>query len=1192
MTRWTEEQQQAIDARDSNLLVAAAAGSGKTAVLVERIIKIIVKDKINIDKLLIVTFTNAAAGEMRERIATALAKELEKKDENEEHLRRQMTLLNKASITTLHAFCIEVVKKHFHFIDVDPSFRIGDVTETKILQLESLEELFEGEYEENNATFIELVERLGGTREDTPLQDLVVKVYSFIQSQPKPYDWLADKVKDFDVDIDNFQKSLWVRTIKDRIAIELNGGLDLLKEAQATCNRSNGPYAYLEAIEDDIQKVKGLLEILENGIVDFYREIENLKHKSLSRKKQECHEMLKEEVKELRDQSKKIIKSIKDNIFTSSPQEYVEDLKVLHPLMQYLYNMTMKFGELYNSKKSERGIVDFNDLEHYALDILENEKAAEEYRNKFQYIFMDEYQDSNIVQETLIGYIKRADNLFMVGDVKQSIYRFRLADPTLFIDKYENFKTEENALNRRIDLAKNFRSRGEILAGVNFIFRNIMSKSLGEINYDEKAYLYEGGSFQSIKDTSIEVNIVEKDYEAEEELEEEIEDLESIEVEARIVGKKIKELLNKEIYDAKEEKYRKVDYKDIVVLMRTTKNWAETFMETFTKEGIPAYADANTGYFEAIEVNMFINLLKIIDNKRQDLPLLSVMRSPLGKFTVDELIDIRVFDREGSYFNAIERYIKEYDNSLKYKLKGFIGNLNKWAQEARFMKIDEFIWKLFIDTGYFYYIGAMPGGQQKQANLRILLDRAQQFENTSIKGLFNFIKFIEKLQRSKGDLGAAKILAENDNVVRVMSIHKSKGLEFPVVITAGMGKNFNMMDMNQDVLLHRDLGLGPKFTDPELRVYRDTIAKLAMKDKIKVESLSEEMRILYVALTRPVDKLIMVGTVKKLENKVKKWSKNLNPYMLTSAKSYLDWIGMVLTKHPDGEVLRNWAEVELDDNKLINDHSKWSVHILNRYDIVLEEHEKITEKQQQKEELMNFDRENFTQYQEVIQERLNWQYPYKSATVIPSKLSVSEIKKSTINNVDSMVHKIPTLVRKPKFLEGTKTFTAAERGTILHFVLQHLNLKGTINNKTIEDEIQLMVVKELLAEEEASIVDVDRIVDYFQSTLGQRVLHAEKVYREVPFNIKKKAEDVIVGLENCNEFLLVQGVIDCYFEEDGELVLIDYKSDYIPDGNYQRIVEKYQVQLQLYKEALESITEKKVKEAYLYLFDVDKAVKL
>ena len=1197
MRNWTKEQQAAIDARGSNLLVAAAAGSGKTAVLVERIIQIILKDKIDIDRLLIVTFTNAAAGEMRERIAGAIMAEMEKKTDQEEHLRRQISLLNRASITTVHSFCIDVVRRHFHIIDVDPGFRIGDVTETSIMRLEALEELFEENYEKAEDVFLDLVESFGGTREDKGLQDLVLKIYGFIQSQPYPEVWLKEKVEAFNLCIEEFDDSPWIKTIKGRIEIQLKGAMDILNDALTISQKPGGPEVYEEAILSDLAQVIDLYDNLDMPITDFYEKLNNVNYVRLKNSK-DSDPVLKEEAKSLRDRAKDIVKDIRENIFMVSPEEYVEDLNGLYPLMNYLYNLVIRFTELYAGKKADRGVVDFNDLEHYALRILANELVAKEYKERFEYIFVDEYQDSNIVQETLIQSIKRDNNLFMVGDVKQSIYRFRLADPTLFIEKYDTFGDKEGDMNRRIDLAKNFRSRGEVLNGVNYIFKNIMSKELGEIDYDHRAALYQGASFEPIKDSSIEVNIIEKNMEIDEDLEEELQELADIEVEARIVSKRIKDLLEEEIFDARIDGYRKIDYKDIVVLLRTTKNWAETFLEAFIREGIPAYADANTGYFEAIEVNMFLNLLRVIDNKRQDIPLLSVMRSPIGDFTTEELINIRIPYKSGTYYDAIEKYILQNEDVLKNKLVSFIEKINIWSNEARYIKIDQFIWKLFMDTGYYYYVGAMPSGLQRQANLRILFDRAGQFEKTSIKGLFNFIKFIEKLQGSKGDMGAAKILGENDNVVRIMSIHKSKGLEFPVVIAAGMGKNFNLRDTSADVLLHKDLGLGPKFVDPNLRTYRDTIAKLAMKDQIKIESLSEEMRILYVAFTRPKDKLIAVGSVRNVEKQIQKWNKSNNTYALMNGRNYLDWIGASLVKHPDGEILREISELEFEDSKYESEDSKWRIHILGRQAIVIEEHEKLLKEEEYKEKLINFNRDYFspndyTAHKSEIDSRLNWQYQYPEATFIPSKLSVSDIKRASIEEMDSIVHQIPTLVKTPKFMEGKNSFTAAERGTIIHFVLQHLDLNNVNSEEEIQKQIDFMVARDLITEDEAKVVNFEKLLNYFKSELGKRMLKSKKVYRESPFVIKKSASDVVRGLsQELEEKLLVQGIIDCYFEEEDGFVLVDYKNDIVFNGDTASVVAKYEVQLSLYKEALEQITERKVKETYLYLFDVDKGVKL
>ncbi len=1192
---WTKEQQEAINSRGSNLLVSAAAGSGKTAVLVERIIQIILKDKIDIDRLLIVTFTNAAAGEMRERISAAIMKEMDKRTDDERYLRRQINLLNRASITTMHSFCMDIVRRHFHIIDVDPGFRIGDVTETSILKLEALEELFEEKYEKADDLFFQLVETFGGTRDDGPLQDLVLRVHSFIQSQPYPKEWLKEKVEEFNLSAEDLDDSNWVKTIKNRIGIRLKGAVDFLHNALAIAKQPDGPDVYEEAILSDLSQITELYDSLHSSTKSFYEKLNSIKHIRL-RPCREGNPELREQCKDLRNTAKDVTQDIRRNIFDTGFEEYAEDLNKLYPLMNYLYKLVIRFTEIYGIKKADRGIVDFDDLEHYALEILDDKPVAQEYRERFEYIFIDEYQDSNIVQETLIQSIKRKDNLFMVGDIKQSIYRFRLADPTLFIEKYETFGDTEDDIDRRIDLFKNFRSRGEILNGVNYIFKNIMSKELGEIDYDDKVALYQGADFEPIDNPSIEVNLIEK--EIEDDTEDELQELADIEVEARIVAGRIKQLLNERIYDTKLKKHRNLEYRDIVVLLRTTQTWAQNFLEVFVEEGIPAYADAGTGYFEAIEVSMFLNLLRVIDNKRQDIPLLSVMRSPIGGFTIEELIDIRIHDKSGTYYEAVEKYINDNDDKLKDKLVAFIEKLNEWSDEARYIKIDQFIWKLFMDTGYYYYVGAMPGGFQRQANLRILFDRAGQFEKTTIKGLFNFIKFIEKLKGGKGDMGAAKILGENDNVVRIMSVHKSKGLEFPVVIAAGMGKNFNLRDTNADLLLHKDLGLGPKFADPDLRTYRDTIAKIAMRDQIKMENLSEEMRILYVAFTRPEDRLIVVGSLKDIGRLAKKWDGTDNVHSLMNGRNYMDWIGPALIKHPDGEVLRDLADIEFDESKYEEEDSKWTVNILGRETIILEKQEKLLKGEEYKEKLMDFDREYFppndyTEYKEKIYNRLNWEYDHKDATLIPSKLSVTDIRKLSVQEMDFIVHQIPTLVKSPKFMEGKKAFTAAERGTIIHFVLQYLDLNDVHSREEISEQIDFMVAKELITKEESKAVDIEKILNYFNSEIGKRMLKSDKVCRESPFVIEKSAGHVIDGLcEGTDEKLLVQGIIDCYFEEDDGLVLVDYKSDIVFNGDISNIVARYEIQLQLYKEALERITEKNVKETYLYLFDIDRGVRI
>ncbi|MTI49300.1 MAG: helicase-exonuclease AddAB subunit AddA [Firmicutes bacterium] len=1196
MPNWTPEQKKAIETKDSNLLVSAAAGSGKTAVLVERIIQIITQEMIDIDKLLIVTFTNAAAGEMRERILKALVDKIQEKPENEAHLRRQLNLLNKAYITTIHSFCIEVVRRNFHLIDIDPSFRIGDNTEKNILIQESLDELMEQEYEIADDNFILLVEAFGTNREDVKLQELIYRIYTFIQSKPYPQQWLKESVEQFNMNEEEFENSLWAATIKESIKIELKGAKDIINEAIHISKSVGGPQEYEEALIDDLQNIDSLQNSLGISLENFYEDITNIKHKKFSsirgERKLEVDANLQEEVKNLRKQYKdKIISPIQKSILTKGIDEQIQQINHMYPMMTYLYELVIKFDELYKSKKLEKGILDFNDLEHYALRILEREEVQEVFRKGFEYIFVDEYQDSNIVQETIINRIKKDNNLFLVGDVKQSIYRFRMADPTLFIEKYQSYSDDTKDKDVKVILSKNFRSRHEILEGVNYIFKNTMSKELGEIDYDEQAYLYKGLDFQPIEDPSIDVSIIEKETEDLEEIDEDIAEMTYVEVEAKVVAQKIKDLLGKETFNPKKNEYKEIEYRDIVVLLRATKNWAPIFMEAFLDEGIPVYSDDSSGYFDVIEVKVFLDLLAVIDNKRQDIPLLATMRSPIGKFTTQELIDIRLNGENRSFYEAIEKYIEEKDDALKHKLVGFVKNINRWAEEVRFVKLDDFIWRLLIETGYYHYVGAMPGGIQRQANLRILVDRAEQFEKSAINGLFNFIRFIDKLSQSGGDMSTAKTLGESENVVRLMSVHKSKGLEFPVVICPGLGKQFNLRDTHEDILLHKDLGLGPKYIDIDKRVYSETLPQVAIKRKMKIESLSEEMRILYVALTRAVDKLVLVGSIKNIEKESQKWCGKNSVYSLINGKCYFDWILSALSKHKDGDMLREIYSGDVVTNNE-GEESKWNIEIVKRDEILLKEDERLKEKENYRDRLINFNREKSSEFKDIIEKRFNWSYEHDLSVKIPSKLSVTDIKKVSTKNMDSINYKTLAINDMPTFIESEHKFTNAEKGTFMHFVMQHLDFKNSDTIEKIKGQIDTMVIKELLTEEESKVINTEKILNFFQSSIGNRILNSGNYQREAPFVLRKKAREVIDGLDNCDDDLLIQGVIDCYFWEDDEIVLVDYKTDYIYDGNIERTVNRYRVQLEIYKEALEMITSKKVSESYLYLFNIDKEVKI
>jgi len=1194
MSNWTQEQQQAIESRHSNLLVAAAAGSGKTAVLVERIIRMICQDGLNIENLLIVTFTNAAAGEMREKITAAILRELESNPDNPEHLRRQLQMIGRSSICTVHAFCTSVVRENFHVLDVDPKFRVGDITECSILRRETVEEIMEESYASGDENFLGLVERFAGSRNDKPIEDLILRTFTFIQSQPEPLAWLEEKTDLFVMSEDELAQSAWTLNIIQDMQAKIGEARELFAAAAAVIDLDPGLEGYRPALEDDLVLTGQLETCIQTGLESLTQYMQAVKFTRLGRVSRDCDPHLQERVKELRNEGKKLISNLQELTLGKSIKEYANELGQLYPSMQSLMQLTTNFIRLYQEKKAEKSILDFDDLEHFALRVLRDPEAARIYRDKYHYIFVDEYQDSNLVQEALLNYIKGERNLFMVGDVKQSIYRFRLADPTLFISKYHAFQSEPQALNRRIDLDKNFRSRAELIAGVNYIFRHIMSQQLGEIDYDRSSFLCYGSNMEEAEDASIEVMLIEKDVNLLE-LDEDGEDLNEIEYEASFAARRIKELLGQCIYDPRQKCIRPLEYRDMVVLMRSTKNRADAYLDILTEHGIPAYADVGSGYFETLEIEMFLNLLRLVDNKKQDIPLLSVLRSPIGKFSVQDLITIRLNSHASHMYLALEEYIEYNDDELSRRLSAFWAQLNSWKDKSRFMPIDQLIWEIMLETDYFYFVGAMPGGIQRQANLRILLDRARQFQASTLKGLFNFINFIDSLQSDRGDMGNARVLGEEDNVVRIMSIHKSKGLEFPVVILAGMGKQFNLSDSSAAVLFHKDLGIGPLYVDPEARIKSNSLARMAIQSKLKKENLSEEMRILYVGCTRAINKLIMLGSFKNIPGLAKKWSRSLNPYGLGKARNFMDWIGPVLINHPDGEILRDLLEDRFDPIEMDTDNSSWKISILNPAQLYAAKQEALQQQFSVRSKLQDFIRESISPENALINKRLDWIYPFRQAEGIPSKLSVTSIKKIQSSNWPAGLPDPPVLLPGPDFIVNNKSdasvkLSGAEKGTVMHFVMQHLDLARVSSTAEIELQLQEMMACELLSAEETNAVQIEKIVRFFHSELGQRMLKSPAVYREVPFNLVCRANRILDDMDQADDELLVQGVIDLYFREGDELVLLDYKTDYISAQNRDALVRQYSIQINMYKEALESILQKKVKESYLYFFHTEEMI--
>lgn len=1253
--KWTSEQKRAIDTRGCNLLVAAAAGAGKTAVLVERIIKKITDEKnpVDIDKLLVVTFTNAAASEMRERIGDAITRALDENPDSR-RLQKQLTLLNKSSITTIHSFCLDVIKNNFHLIDLDPGFRIGDETECTLLKQETMEEMFEERYDgENREGFLSLVECYSGSRDDYALQEMVLNLFEFSKSTPWPNIWLREMAEIYNVDDEfDFGASPFADIIMKSIKIELMGLYEEINRAIDIIKRGEGLDPYLSVYQRDGGRLEELIGYCDNSFNSLYEGFNNLEFDKLPRCGKDADKEKQERVKKIRDGVKKRLNAIRDDIFISDSESIKREFEFLYPLMYCLSELVIEYGNRFQAKKREKGIIDFNDIEHLCLEVLINEEGAPsetalKLMDKFDEILVDEYQDSNMVQEVMLRAISKQDsqnpNMFMVGDVKQSIYRFRQAKPELFLDKYNKYPDTEGSRDMKILLYKNFRSRKEVVDSVNYIFKQIMSRSIGELEYDSKEALNPGAIYPDPEEISstcggpVELHLIEKNQasqenpenqgdsseefqleslrdssqlfqEADEEDEvqvglEDEDDLDSVQIEARMVGARIQELMNSKdgkefkVFDKNARGYRPLEYRDIVILMRATSNWAPVFMEELNLLGIPVYADTGTGYFNTTEVKTVMSLLQIIDNPLEDIPLLSVLRSPIGDFTEEELIEVRLMDGECYFYEALEKKSME-DDELSRKALDFISRLNIWRRKSRLMSIDGFIWYLYIETGYYAYASAMPGGVQRQANLRLLFERAKQYEETSYRGLFNFINFINKLKKSSNDMGSAKILGENENVVRIMSIHKSKGLEFPVTILSGCGKSFNMMDLNKSILLHHALGFGPDYVDFKRRLAYPSITKQALRKKIKLENLSEEMRILYVAFTRAKEKLIITGSIKDIEKTSPRWQSSLDcieeklpEYEVYKARNYLDWICPAVLRHKDCNDLREITAVqESFDKALIEDESKWRVKYWTREEVLRRTGSKGNQAEEQREVRDSSEEIHHSEYWQEVQRRLNFEYQYKMSSKLPTKLTVTELKRrfnGDLNDENSTHVFTPGIVKKPGFLEEEKGLTGAEKGTIMHLIMQHLDLNKISSMEEIKEQIEKMIQNEMLTEKQASSARVDRLLGFFRSDLGQRMLKSHCIKREIPFFIELKSTEIYPSLAEdrySDETILLQGIIDCYFEEDGEIVLVDYKTDYVNDENVSLIKEKYRTQIDYYTRALERMTGKSVKGKYIYLF--------
>ena len=1183
--KWTNEQLQAINEKGENILVAAAAGSGKTTVLVERIINKIINENVDIDKILIVTFTNAAASEMRAKILDAIYKKIEE-NPNNTHLQRQITLLVKSNISTIHAFCLEVIKNNFYEIDVSPNFKIADTTELEIMRQEVLEDLFEEKYENYDKDFLELINTYTTYKSDDTLKELILKIYKYIQSFPFPQKWLEESTNKFLLEENiSFEKTAWGEVLFELAKEEINDAIIILKEQLEKIKYEEDFNKFLITISEDIRK----LEIIYNSSTwdELYINLTNFKFDTWPRDKK-AEETLREEIKQERDKIKKSISNIIEKIIICNSEEAIQEMKEVFPIAEKMKNIIIEFSEKFAIAKKEKNIIDFNDIEHFALKILikeENGKnvisnVAKKYREKFVEIAIDEYQDSNLIQEYILTTISRGNNIFMVGDIKQSIYKFRQARPELFLEKYEKYKLKEELQendNLKIQLFKNFRSRKEVLDFTNLVFENIMQKELGDIEYNENEFLNLGANYPENKEAIAELNVIDlKKQEDDDEEDITEEKIENIVLEAKFVAKKIKQLFkdNYMVCD-KNGNFRKLKYKDIVILLRATANSAQIFEKEISNLGIPVFSDSSCEYIESIEIQTIMSLLKIIDNPINDISLVTVLRSMIGGFSDNELIQIRINDKTKSFYESALSYIENKDDEIKYKLKEFLEKLEKWRKEKENIPLDEFIWKLYIDTGFYNYVSLMPNGILRQANLKLLFEKAKQYETTSFKGLFNFISFIDKLKLSSTDMSSAKLIGENEDVVRIMSIHKSKGLEFPVVFLSCTGKKFNVMDLNNsDILLHQELGIGLKYIDYNRQVEYNTLAKEAIKNVSKIEMLSEEMRILYVALTRSKEKLIITGIANDLERSLKDKEKLINTYknididckinknIVKRYMSYLDWIELVY----------------LNNLKTIKE--------LLRYNIVSPKD--IIQEGEEEKEKVNFEEKTANtniEEQEKIKNILNWNYKYNLETNMITKTSVTQIKninKEKKIDQEELINKFEI----PEFLKENKNITGEEKGNVIHLILQKLNPKEEYNKEKINALIEKLLIKKIITKEEKEIIDINIILNFLASNIWKEMQEAKVVCQEQPFYININASKIYE--EESDENILVQGIIDLYYiNKNDEIILVDYKTD---KKSEKELKECYNNQLEIYKEAIENSLNKNVSSIYIYSTYLNKTI--
>ena len=1141
-TTWTPKQQEAIDTRNKNILVSAAAGSGKTAVLTQRIIDLVTKESIDITSMLVLTFTNAAANEMSGRIQKKMYEYLEE-NRNDKHIKKQISMVCGASISTMHSFCINIIRENFNFSDVDPNFVIGNESTIAMIKHESIEEILEEKYENQDEDFLLLTEIYSSRYDDSKLIDIVYKIYNYIQSKKEPLRWLDEQVdKYIDISVD----SEYFKIIVQDILATLD---DLIEKSKTIYKMSIGT-AYEENILSDIDKLQYLKDIAEKNGYDYF--VDNIQTFSLSRlkaKKKTDDVQLTDIIKDVRTNIiKKIIdKSLKKHTIKS--ETYIKYMKESYKIVKSLCNIVAEFDRVYKEKKFEQNIFDFNDLEHFALDLLKKEEICEKVRKKYSYIFYDEYQDSNEVHDSIIESIADKNNLFFVGDVKQSIYGFRLADPSIFIKKYEDYKinTEDNA---KIDLSSNFRSSRQILDFCNIIFENIMVKRTSDMDYDQEAMLRTNDD-TPYNEKNIELNFIDKSHDEDDEIVEELLlSLSDDDIMANLTAKQIIRMM---------EEDKSINFKDIVVLKRSFSGGTSAYSNAFLKYNIPVFIDYQSSSFDLLEVSVFIDLLKIIDNIRQDIPLLSVLMSSVGGFSIEEITKIKSVNLEEKFFyNNFLAYEIEYDDEITAKIKKFIKKIKEYSKLQNYMRLDEFIDFVLLDSKYKDYISSLPSGEMRLQNLSIVREKATEFMQNENKSLFNFLLYLDYILKNKADKIEPQKVSENQNVVRIMSIHKSKGLEFPIVILNDIQKKFNMQDTKKEIIIDSKLGIGVDYVNVDENYYLPTLSKKCIIANMKKSILSEEIRILYVALTRAKKKLILNGCVNTNLQKIRSYlGTGLFPKNLNDIDNYQDLILYALRN--DNEFFIE----NVEDDKKDRICSVNFVNIESLTDNVLEKEDKKTKFHKILSSVILTEDEK-----KALDKKYYFDYKYKADIEKEIKLNVTSLTK------EKNKYRIEKLVSYSEYTD--KSYFSPEKiGTLNHMFLQHIDFKKSYAEDDLKNQLIYLVDNEFITKEESEVINISRIQDFLGSEFGQRIKNSKTIYKEESF------------VMNYNGSVL-SGTVDLFFEEENHIVLVDYKTDHIPLNEVTKRASYYKSQLDMYKEAIQKAFGKEVRQSYIYFLSLGK----